>query len=563
MAVNIVRKPFEVDFIQNNLNFVFKGDNIQVAGTKPFRMLYFNTHPQPGATFTLIVNGITFNYTVISSTQANNSIYKLVNKNGRLDEADLLSKLRANLYISQDFTFEINYTGNLMRLIFGSKNPGKNIISIITDGSFNALFPTMQPGIPRTYRKDYKVWARFNFEYMKSGNKIAETSPEILLDVDNNGYATLPVDILKKIAKGIDAPASLTQSFGANILNNIMIKYSLEYSEMYDGEIKWVKRSDDFYAINGLNSTSGASTNLPDWEEDDYLFIRSTPYIRLFGCNNNMEYITHSNGKDYLYLCLFDSSKSGSYSRTLTGSVEIYDSGGFSISRSLPNIIIQNYSVVRVPAYLLALFDNTVGVFKYTLSLWDTSTPNRKIVRTYIIKTPPFYMLEFLLQNKYGVLEYFFANTKNIKNNVEGDNIVINNIISTDITKNNKIFDTRSGPKTYDQLKLIAQAAINEHNYIILKDKLIPISIIPESITILDETKDLQEASFKWQFRDGNTEEIVVLNLTIAGPTNPTDNKWNDYGQIGTQGQTIFFTWDDTLKINELNIENQWKNYNT
>jgi len=379
MAVNIVKKPFAVEFIQNDLSFVFKGDNIQTAGTFGSTILIFNTQPQHGDTLTLNFRGRYYNYTFVSTTPTNYSIYVLLLKNNKIDDADLLKKLNENYYLSKYLTFSISYFENTMRVIFTSKHTGMQSISFSKTGTFD-IFQNIQIAFPRTYRKDYKVWVRFNFEYIKSGNKITEQSPEILLDVDNDGCASLPLDILKNLTKEVDIPSILSiyntiSKYSATILNRALIKFSIEYSEMYDGDIKRIRKSEEFYGINGVNSTSGSDLNLPDWID---IFpdpkIEKYPLVRLFGCDNNGTYQSHLHGRDYLYLCLFDKTKDKNHSKTIKCKLEILLKDGTITEHNVAtayDLTIKNYSIVRVPVYLQAFVNltNIEKILQYKIIL--------------------------------------------------------------------------------------------------------------------------------------------------------------------------------------------------
>jgi len=556
MPVNIVRKPFAVDFVKNDLNFVFKGDNIQVAGTESSGIIFFGTQPLPGAKFTLKINDKSFYYTIISATQTNDSIYKLLHKNGKIDDDDLIAKLNANLYLSNNFTFDISYGSGIMRLSLKAKNPGENKISVTTDGSFNAFWSNLSLGIARKYRDNYKLFLRINYEYIKSGNKIIEQSPEILLDTDNNGYTTFPLEILKKLSEEIDIPSSFNQKFGTGILNRMLIKYAIEFSEMYGGEVKWLKRSNDFYAINGLNSASGASINRPDWNDVFYNTVENCQYIRLYGCDNNTEDVTHYEGRNYIYLCLFDKTKNESYTKTITGTIDWLLANGEIKTKTLQNLTLKNFSIVRVPVYISAFDIVDKNIVKYTVTLWNTDKISEKIKKTYIIKPKPYFFSEFLFQNKYGVLEYFYCEHKKIENSINGESMVYNSLVEYDIKEATKIFTVKTGSKHYNKLKLIEQAAKNLHNFVILKNKLIPISIIPESITTLNEAIDLQDISFKYRYKIEDTEEFVLQNFIEDTVIDPTHDTWQDHKEIGDT--TINLTW---AEYDEANYRNRGCNY--
>jgi hypothetical protein len=226
----------------------------------------------------------------------------------------------------------------------------------------------------------------------------------------------------------------------------------------------------------------------------------------------------------------------------------------------LPDITITNYSVIRLPVHIRAFnnITNKNNIIKYTITLYNEDNVNATINRTFIISQPDAFIHEFLLQNKYGILEYFFVNTQKIENNIKADEMILNYMNDIDILEKSKTFSVITGVKHYNQLKIIEQASQTENNFIILKNKLCQVYIVPESITTLDESKDLQETSFKFRFKDDNTEEIIIQNKTEI--SDPSEIWEDDY--LDEQGNYIPVTWDDSNKINIQNTENLW-NYNT
>jgi len=569
MSVKIVRKPFAVEFIKNNLEFVFKGDNIEMDGWGSIHLLQFTVEPQPGAVFTLTINGVSFQYKV--SSVWSDDIFTLHSAGGELNLDNWEDKLHAIPFIDNRFdTTTTRVPGVGFRIYFTAKQYGTNDFSLTQNSGpvFNGEAKISTTGRPRRFREDYKIGVTFNFEYTNAGYIVKESSPEIMLDADEDGYATLPCNILKKLSKDIDTPASFTTQYSAKILNRLLIKYSIELYEMWGGIIRDIKESVIFLGINGYNSTSGSKINKPDWQDIYYnLTLSHCPYIRLFGCDNNLTIQSHRNGKDYLYLCLFDTSKPTTYSKTLKGRINYSFTNGFKGDTIiLPDIVVQNYSIQRIPVYLNAFapLQNKEQILSYRIDLWNEDKSEDMMVRTFVLSQPNYFMHEFLLQNKYGVLEYFFTDTQKVESVVKADEIVIENSNDIDITQRNKLFTVNTGIKNYKQLKLIEQAAYSEHNYIIIKNKLVPIYIVPESIPLLDEDKDLQTASFKFRYKDDDTEEVAIQNaldiLPYEETVDPTHDHWADEYYIGGEGggATRAASWEDKDKINEPNTKNLW-----
>jgi len=566
VSVNIVRKPFAVDFIQNDLSFVFKGDNIQVAGTKSVHKIQFIIL-RDGDEFGISINNTIYNFVVTKKTASNSSNINslIIDNSGNPDLSDFVLKLNAS-YFSRDFDFKkerdtINFWDYISVI---SKVPGNNSIqskNYYATAIYTLFCTQMTQGFERKFKDNYKIFVRLNFEYMNVGNKVSENSEEILLDVDESGYATLSLDILKGLSQKIDAPETFSQVYKDFILNSIIIKYIVEYAEMFGGELKLIKKSTDFYGINGLNSTSAVAVNRPDW---DTIFSSNTiekcNYVRLYGCHNNKTYHSHIQGKDYIYLSLFDVSKNKNYEKTVKAKIDLlYDDGVtqeyFLDSRM--DLIIKNYSIVRVPTHIrvFPFFGNRNRIVKYTVSLWNSDYETGKISRTYVLKNVN-NIYEFLLENKYGVLEYFFVENQKIKITTSGDSVVLNNNTDINITEKKKEFFVKTGIKNYEQLKILEQATASKNNYIIIKNKLIPINIIPESIEILDENKDLQESYFSFFIKDSNSEEVIVMlpGKHINDIDVISEGIWQDhnYADYSTKH------WDDTDIFQEFNTESIW-----
>jgi hypothetical protein len=253
------------------------------------------------------------------------------------------------------------------------------------------------------------------------------------------------------------------------------------------------------------------------------------------------------------------------------GNVDLLFENGSVGFRSISSISIKNFSIIQIPVYLRLYEIN--NLIKYTVSLWNSDNENQIMTRTFIVQKTNYLIQEFFLQNKYGVLEYFYTENQKIESNIKGDNVVKDNLLMIDITEKNKIFTVNTGAKSYDCLKVIAQAAKNEHNFIIFQKRLIPISILPESISLLDETKDIQSTSFKFQFNDENTEDVIAQNLIessvmlpdhteVAAETihlNPTESVWSNTVTIEGSDESIALTWENAEILNEINTTNIWK----
>ncbi|MCL2311233.1 MAG: hypothetical protein FWC41_01900 [Firmicutes bacterium] len=554
---NIVKKPFGVDFIQNDLKFVFHGNNVRVAGSKSYHTIQFLSQPAVGDKFILKVNEKEFTYTIISTTQSDDSIYKIISNNGSIFD-DFIKKLNLNFYLSNIFNFSLapQPTGIIL-VRFNAKEVGVNRISIQRIiGTFGAAIGNSL-GRERVYFKDYKFLVYFDVEYAQDGNIIKETLPAMLLDADINGYATLPCDILAKLSKSIDIPLSANQAYRAYILNHLLIRYSLLCYEMYEGEVQNVKESGLFYGINGRVSTSGANINRPDWNDIFSSTLEKCEWIRLFGCDNNKTFQSHYNGRDCLYLSLFDTSKPSTHSKILSGTLEALYADGTKNTITLMDLTIANYSVARVPTSLRAFsILNRANIIQYTITLWNSDRPTQRMKRTYNVNATPYHIHEFFLQNKYGVIEYFFAETRKIETQTKADIINVDNINDIQFLEKNKIYTVNTGIKDKNQLKLLSQAVHSQHNFIITKNRLIPIFIVPESIKIIDESKDLQETSFKYQYKDENTDEFILLNAIEGSqePYNPFGNRWQD-----TKAPSEPNYWDDRDVYNETNTPNIWQ----
>jgi hypothetical protein len=157
--------------------------------------------------------------------------------------------------------------------------------------------------------------------------------------------------------------------------------------------------------------------------------------------------------------------------------------------------------------------------------------------RTFVLNEKPFFAKQFLLQNKYGVLESFFVENEMMEKKVDGEQIMHENKVEIDVQDISATFTARTGNKSEHDLKLLSEAIENKQNYKIVNDILYPITILPDTLTIFDEEEDLQSAQFQYVFQIREYphplevyKEAMLESVEAFGTTwnELSYKKWND-----------------------------------
>ena len=561
MSASIVEQPFIFDFVNNNLIFKLTGTPISVTGRKAVTRYKINAMPQANHYLMISYGTKAFEFIVKTTTSALQAPFEIFRYSSLSElKTELETKIAKNYYIARDFNVTVSDT---LEITFTAKQNGGNTVTLqSTDSSANIQLLSTTTGVEMVEKAGYRIFAKLEVTRIVGGVTKTEQTPEILLHVDSDNRVSLPLSLLCSYLTAVDIPAP-NESFAARSLKYALLKYRLVYSDYFNDTIQVLQYSDERYLVNGEMSESYRGINISDWScpigSSNKLSSFGRP--RSYGSSSGLTVKSYSELPQYAYFMFFYTREVNSYTSSLEVRIDILNEDGSTVTNINPGAItLTNFSIARIPLSVkaLSLANHSTQILSYTVRIFHAATPAAAWTRTFIMQEKPFYAKEFLLQNKYGVLESFFIDNETIKKTVDGEKITCNGKIKIDITDVSTVFTARTGYKSDIEMKLLSEAVENRFHYKIVNGELIPVIILPDTLTILDEAEDLQTVEFQYMFNTpkstsgettgGNSGGTTTTYMTFIDSVWAAERTWNDI--------SIFTVNNDTQQIiNNMNIE--------
>jgi len=545
MPANIVEAPFFFDFANNATHFRLSGTPVAVTGRKAESRYKINTMPRASYYLELKFGTKTLTFCFRNTTSAINNPYEIYLYSAAADrQNELLKKIGQNYYVAKDYsvtvsnTFEIRFISRL--------NGGENVTLQTNDSAANIQLLSQITGIARTEKTGYKLFAKMEVTLFAPSTTTVQT-PEILLHVGADNRASLPLALLRSYFQGVDTP-TLSQKLAVYTLKYAMIKCCLVYSDYFDETMQMIKFSNDCYLVNGKLSEGHRAVNLPDWDcpmgGSNKLSSFARP--RSYGSPSALTVNSYTDLPQYAYFMFFDPNASTTYKSTLQVRIDIRNENGTTKSNINPGaLLIPNFSIVRIPLSVkaLSLENHSTQILHYTVRIYHSDTSSAIWTRTFVLQEKPFHAKEFLLQNKYGVLESFFVENEKAEKTVEGEKVACNNNTEFDVHAIFVPFLARTGNKSNSEMKLLGEAMENRFHYKIVNGSLLPITILPDTLTIFDEGEDLQSAEFQYTFK--------VPDKPLPSPVNVILQEFEKIAFAEKWNEQVYKVWNDTLTFEE------------
>jgi hypothetical protein len=549
MSATITENPFLFDFANNSLKFKLSGTPVAVTGKKAVTKYKINIQPRANYYLTVKYGIKKYVFYFRNTTAAQNEPYEIyLYSTTAQKQGELIKKIAQNYYIEKDFAVTVS---NTLEITFTARqNGGENVILETNDTAANIQLVSQTAGVAKSEKADYKLFAKLEVTRLSSPNTTLQT-PEMWLHVDAAGKAALPLALLRSYFPDAEKPG-LSQKFAAYAIKNVLIKYRLVYSDYFDGLVQVQKYSDILYLVNGKVSEKQRALNRSDWEcpmgGGNALYSFARP--RSYGSASGLSIKSYTNMQQYAYFMFFGNNTTSQ----LQFRVNIKNQNGGTKTIYPGALIISNYSIVRVPlsVYALSLQNHSTQIFSYTVSVYHASYPNNVWTRTFVLQEKPFYAKEFLLQNRYGVLESFFVDNEMVEKKVDGEQIMYEDKVEIDIQDISTTYTARTGYKSDFELKLLADAIENKNNYKIVNGTLFPITILPDTLTVFDESEDLQSAEFQYVFKVIEYPQSAMVNKEVMFEAiEAFGSKWNELSYQKWNDVSIFEELENTSLIIE------------
>ena len=316
MAVTIREQPHPLDFAGNRPRFLLKGTPVATAGSKSRSAWRVNA--LPSSVLTVGFGDTVLDFQITSPYQARDRADRIA---GYTDTSMLKKELQSK--IAEHYTISRHYDVTLaddLTLTFLSKEYGGEVVTVDGNGSGNIEQLEQVAGVARVLHPNYGVFARFEVTRYSGGAVQTLETPDMILHLDANDLAELPLDILRSYFTAADVP-SLAETFAAYPLQYATLKFRLTYSDV-SGEIPQVgvlKHSQEAMLSAGRLDDTHQALNLADWETDMGAAAKLSEYtdIRDFGSPTGLTVRSYAELPQYAYFLLFNTLESASHSRQL------------------------------------------------------------------------------------------------------------------------------------------------------------------------------------------------------------------------------------------------------
>ena len=521
MAVTLREQPNPLDFAGNGTRFVLRGAPILTAGSRSRSVWRVNA--LPSSVLTVTFGGTVLDFQISTPYQAKDNALRIAayTDTGMLRN-ELTTKIAGNYTIAR--LYDVTVADDLT-LTFLSKDYGGETVTLDGNGSGDIGQVEQVAGVARVQRPNYGVLAWFEVTRYNGGAVQELATPDMILHLGADNLAELPLEILRHYFAAADVP-SLTETFNAYPLLYATLKYRLAYTDV-SGEIPQagvVKRSQECILTAGRLDDSHHALNIADWQTTMGASATLSEYkdIRDFASPTGLTVRTYASLPQYAYFLLFNIYQDTAYTRSLAVRVDVRTKDGHTFPLDMGSVTVQNYNIVRVPLSPSALgIPSADDVLSYTITAQNTS--GAVWTRTFVLERKPHGVQEFLLQNRYGLLETLSTYTSAVEEETEGSDTVKGGVVGADITGTATVHTARTGYKPEREIQLVADAMRNRFNYRIVDSRAVPIAILPDTLTVTDTAEDLVEAEFQYRFNKPTTAKTGNL------PVNPgTVEKWDD-----------------------------------
>lgn len=521
MAVTLREQPHPLDFAGNGTRFLLKGTPVLTAGSKSRSV--WRVDALPSSVLTVGFGGTVLDFQISTPYQAKDNALRIA---GYTDTAmlknELTTKIAGNYTIAR--LYDVTVADDLT-ITFLSKDYGGETVTLDGNGSGDIEQVEQVAGVTRVQRPNYGVLAWFEVTRYNGGVVQELATPDMILHLGADNIAELPLEILRHYFAAADVP-SLTETFNAYPLLYATLKYRLAYTDV-SGEIPQagvVKRSQECFLSAGRLDDSHHALNLADWHTAMGASATLSEYkdIRDFASPTGMTVRTYASLSQYAYFLLFNIYQDNAHTRSLAVRVDVRTKDGHTFPLDMGSVTVQNYNIVRIPLSPSALgIPSAEDVLSYTVTAQNAS--GAVWTRTFVLERKPHRAQEFLLQNRYGLLETLSTYTSAVEEETEGSDTVKNGVVGADITDTATVHTARTGYKPEREIQLVADAMRNRFNYRIVDGRAVPIAILPDTLTVTDTAEDLLEAEFQYRFNKPSTAKTGNL------PVNPgTVEKWDD-----------------------------------
>lgn len=271
-----------------------------------------------------------------------------------------------------------------------------------------------------------------------------------------------------------------------------MLGYYIEFYEYYDDSLNNKKTSDVFHALQG--SLSHEDFYNHDWISDvDFV-------------TQKKERTTWKNAQEYLYFL-----KSTSSSDSVYATVKVYYTDDTTHETVIDNFTADQYNMLIIPAGYqeidIGSFEPDKTAYKY--DIW-IKTDSEKITDSYTfyLENKPWWGIDFLFKNRYGVFEVFHCSGKKSSSlnteKQEGRKHLPYNYKRTDrqivqsTRRREKEYTANTGLMTKDEAEVF-EMFCHDYAFIEGENDWLPIQITSTNLRMINEDDDMHNVEFTYK----------------------------------------------------------------
>ena len=511
--ISLRSTPFPIDFAGNNPRFNIKAQPYAVSavrGSVTYAIYQIPYVSGVAGTLELATPYGTVTRQIIPSTTASSNPQHIRASSAPATIADrLLDRLCNEAAITGHYTTEV-WTGTGLNNIpccflkLSQRSPKSETLPTLSyqqDGQENLSvsglpvfhFWENTSGRAGISREGYLLRGRFlvNRQIDRRGAYLdVETDSENIETPEfsiwcSGDNATIDTRLLKSYFNKMDIPA-FGETLAAYPLRHNILRYRLRCGDHYEGNsvAEYTRTFGERILVNGMLEWSHFVTNAPDWpSHSDALQISSLNSLINWGTPYKAIRRIFDGCELYVYVANFTTT-------TRTATVQI-NCGQTSFTDALP---IAPNTIARIPVgtYAIPSSLNPSSVGSYTVTVRDRGV-NLTTLRIELIPKP-YHARVLLLQNHLGVAETFITEQMVFERETAGSDIVLNGDRDLELTKAGTQLTLRTGYRTKEEMRLLADAYTRHDNYILWGSLAYRINFVPGTLTVIDEGEDMQSA---------------------------------------------------------------------
>ena len=542
MSVTIEENPFPLDFAGNRCQYRIRCTPYSNGGRRSVSVFKIGQMPGLGYSLTVTYGETTLTMIVtVAYNKRDDPNFLMRRTEPEKIKAELEKKVARNYEIAQLYDVTVS---DELEIVFTSKEAGGDSVTI-TSNDTNAIIDEIEQvaGITPVARANYGVTGWLELQRYANGSVSEERTPEFQLHPDSSGRVKVPLDILRPYFTQCDIPPT-GEAFDTHQLLYALLKYRLVFADRFGTppQVQSLQYSDWRLLSAGTVREDSRKRNLPDWLTSDMSVpLSHYKHIRNYGSTNGLTVRCFAGMPQYAYFILFDTESGPGLTRDLEVDVKVMEKSGNVVSLGASTFPVKNLNIVRLPlsSDTLRIMESCPDAMSYTVTCTEGAA--FKWRRTFLLERKPLHGSVFLLQNRLGVLESLLVENELAEKETAGDEVVRDGGFEIAVTDSETTFTARTGYRSREELQLLADAAGNANNYKLENGNPVPITILPDTLTVADEAEDLQSVEFRYRHnlpQDGSGEPV---------PTGLIITEADYWVELDASEQAV--RWDDAIQF--------------